>query len=194
MSEPYPREFRETLVRRLTEPNPESTMAISQETGVHQTTLSRWVREAGGGRSLKTMAKHKTSNRTNTRTSTRSTGASSPAARRAKDWSLQEKLRVLMDTASLSDEELGAYLRLKGLHEAQLVQWRLAVEEALQRSVPKPKVSPEQKAQKRHIHQLERELNRKDKALAEAAALLVLKKKVQAIWGDEDGSITERND
>ena len=46
----------------------------------------------------------------------------------------------------------------------------------------------------RRVRELERELNRKEKALAEAAALLVLKKKAQAIWGDEDDDTDPRND
>ena len=190
MAVAYPTEFRETVVRRLTGPSPATVTEVSEETGVHQTTLSRWVREAGGRRSLATMAKNKTKNRIRTR----STGTEAVAARRPQDWTLEEKLQVLIETASLSDEELGAYLRRQGLHEAQLTQWREAVDEALHRAVPKPKVSPEQKAQKRRIQQLERELSRKDKALAEAAALLVLKKKVQAIWGDEDDGTSEGSD
>jgi cell fate (sporulation/competence/biofilm development) regulator YlbF (YheA/YmcA/DUF963 family) len=51
------------------------------------------------------------------------------------------------------------------------------------------KKSPESKK----VRELERELYRKDKALAEVTALLALKKKVQELWGDEDGSTTERN-
>jgi len=45
----------------------------------------------------------------------------------------------------------------------------------------------------KRIRSLEKELRRKDKALAETAALLVLKKKVQEIWGDEDENTTRRN-
>jgi hypothetical protein len=46
----------------------------------------------------------------------------------------------------------------------------------------------------KRIKELERELNRKEKALAEAAALLVLKKKVQEIWGDEDDTMDSRSE
>ena len=96
-------------------------------------------------------------------------------------------------TASMDDEELGAYLRREGIHEAQLKQWRQAVTEALSERQAKPKTNPAEKVQKKRIRQLERELNRKEKALSEAAALLVLKKKVQAIWGDEDDDTNGRN-
>jgi transposase len=188
MAVAYSTEFREAQVRRLTAPSPATTREVAEETGVHQTTLSRWVREAGGRRRLTGMAKHKTKNHT------RATGTEATTPRRPQDWSPEEKLQVLVETAALSDEELGAYLRRKGLHEAQLTQWREAVVQALHRAVPQPKVTAEQKAQKRRIQQLERELNRKEKALAEAAALLVLKKKVQAIWGDGDDGTSEGSD
>jgi transposase len=188
MAVPYPHEFREALVRRLTGPEQESTTELSEETGVHQTTLSRWVREAGGRSSLGGMAKNKKKSSNRTKTTTK------PTARRPQDFSPEEKLQVLMEAAALDDDELGAYLRRKGIHEAQLEQWRQAVTEALAKPRTRPKVTPAQKAQKKQIQQLQRELKRKEKALAEAAALLVLKKKVQEIWGDEDESTGGRND
>jgi hypothetical protein len=103
--------------------------------------------------------------------------------KRPQDWNAKEKLAAVLEAASLSDEELGAFLRSKGLHEAQLQQWHdqmLAGLEPL--TVPRGKKAPETK----RVRELEKELRRKDKALAETAALLVLKKKAQEIWGGED--------
>ena len=103
--------------------------------------------------------------------------------KRPQDWSAQEKLAAVMEAASLSDEELGAFLRSRGLHEAQLQQWRDLMLAGLEpMTVQRGKKAPETK----RVRELEKELRRKDKALAETAALLVLKKKAQAIWGDED--------
>jgi transposase-like protein len=103
--------------------------------------------------------------------------------KRPQDWSAQEKLAAVMEAASLSDEELGAFLRSRGLHEAQLQQWRDLMLAGLEpKAVQGAKKAPEVK----RVRELEKELRRKDKALAETAALLVLKKKAQAIWGDED--------
>jgi len=160
------------MLNRMTGRSPEAAHALAEETGVHRTTLSRWLREAGIGtiRDMSTSKKQ---------------GRKSP--RRPQDWSLQEKLQVLQEASTLSDEELGGYLRRKGLHEAQLEQWKTSVAEVLGRRKPKAKMSKEHRADKKRIQKLERELRRKDKALAETAALLVLKKKVQEIWGDEDG-------
>jgi transposase-like protein len=87
----------------------------------------------------------------------------------------------VLEAAALSDAELGEFLRRKGLHEAQLEEWRRLATEALgnsQRQSRKPS------AEEARIRELEKELRRKDKALAEAAALLVLQKKARAIWGD----------
>jgi hypothetical protein len=106
-----------------------------------------------------------------------------------KRWTGAEKLRVVIEARGLSETDLGALLRREGLHESDLTAWQAAAEAALspsRRAAP----SPEAQRDQRRIHALERELRRKDAALAETAALLVLKKKVQEIWGDED-DITE---
>ena len=90
-----------------------------------------------------------------------------------------------MEAASLGDEQLGAFLREKGLHKTHLEQWRIQMLDGLQNGFSK-KTAKQKKADKKRIRALEKEIHRKDKALAETAALLVLKKKVQEIWGDEE--------
>ena len=187
MAVPYPETFKASLVKRMTGAVPETAYELAEETGVHQTTLSRWVREAAERSRFGSMSKPKNRSRKSSKTARQS------GARRPQDFSPEEKFQVLLEVAALEDEELGAYLRRKGIHEAQLTQWREAVAKALEKPTARPKVSPAQKAQKKQIRQLERELNRKDKALAETAALLVLKKKAQAIWGDEGDDTTRRN-
>ena len=101
------------------------------------------------------------------------------ASSKKKKWTGAEKLRVVTEARGLSENELGALLRREGLHASDLAAWQSAAEAALSEG-PRPSRS----ADARRIHELERELRRKDAALAETAALLVLKKKVQAIWGD----------
>ena len=107
--------------------------------------------------------------------------------RRPEDWTAEERLQIVLEAAKVSEADLGAFLRSKGLHEAVLTEWRTAALTALRGPT---KASPEAK----RVRALEKELARKDKALAEAAALLVLKKKVQAIWGDEDDSTPSKSD
>lgn len=104
--------------------------------------------------------------------------------RKGKTWSVEEKVRVLSETKGLTGRELADYLEREGLLMAQLEQWRLALEE--EGGAPK--------AVTRRIRALERELARKEKALAEAAALLILKKKVQHLVEDGDDDTDEENE
>lgn len=100
---------------------------------------------------------------------------------------------MVTEAGLLADAELGAFLRREGLHEATLREWHAAALEGLspQRTTrSKQKRASEQK----HVRELERQIRRKDKALAEAAALLLLQKKVQAIWGDGDDDTEPRNE
>jgi transposase-like protein len=104
-------------------------------------------------------------------------------------WSSEEKFAVVMETSSLSEVELSEYCRVKGLYPEQIKAWKQA---CIAGNTTKPskrvKQTPEQKADKKRIKSLERELRRKEKALAEAAALLVLGKKYDAYWKEKEDS------
>lgn len=101
----------------------------------------------------------------------------------AQDWSPPEQLQALQETYNLSEEALQAWCREKGLFAHQLDAWKAAFySQATSASVS----TRELRSLKDKIAGLERNLHRKDKALAEAAALLVLQKKYQALWEDED--------
>jgi predicted RNase H-like nuclease (RuvC/YqgF family) len=92
----------------------------------------------------------------------------------------------VVETAALSQEELSAYCRRKGLYPEHIEQWRRQCAKANE-PVASNKVDREKaRQQDRQIKQLKSELRRKEKALAEAAALLVLKKKAQQLWGDPE--------
>ena len=166
-TKPYGRKFRAKMVQRMSGPGGESATALSRKVGVPQATLSRWLREAGrvGGMNEKREE-------------------SPPGARvskRPEDWTSEEKLKVVAEAVGLDDTELGVLLRREGLHEAQLEAWR----KALLGSLDKPgRKGPSVTQERRQIRKLERELKRKDKALAETAALLVLSKKLSAIYGE----------
>jgi len=115
-----------------------------------------------------------------------------PPTKRPQDWTAEEKWALVLEAAAVPQAELGAFLRRKGLHEAQLVEWRDAAMAGLQR--PSKRERKAANIERLRVRKLERELRRKDKALAEAAALLVLKKKAQEIWGDEDDTTEPEND
>lgn len=174
----YSEGFRKRMVERLVGPHAMSATALSAEVGIPQSTLSRWLREAGTVR--RTMSPPDDDK------------TDLPPTKRPQDWTAEEKWALVLEAAAVPQAELGAFLRRKGIHEAQLAEWREAAMAGLQR--PSRSERKAANLEKAKIQKLERELQRKDKALAEAAALLVLKKKVQAIWGDEDDDTTPEND
>jgi transposase len=94
-----------------------------------------------------------------------------PAKRPRRDWSIEEKIRIRARAGTLTGAELMEFLQREGVLQANYEQWRLALSEDGRASL----------ATTKRIRALERELARKEKALAEAAALLVLKKKVQTL-------------
>ena len=169
---PYTNGFKARMVKRMTGREQISANVLAGEVGVGQPTLSRWLREA---RTVRAMGGAKKQ---------REGGAKGP-----RKWSAAEKLQVVLEAAALPDNELGEFLRRKGLHTAQLEEWHKLATEALSGPKKRAKKSPEA----RRIKELEKELRRKEKALAEVAALLTLKKKAQAIWGDEDDDTTTRS-
>lgn len=95
-------------------------------------------------------------------------------ARRPQDWTAAERLRAVVDSFVLDSDELGEYLRRNGLHREQLEQSRTDAQTALE--TPRRQRRPA--AEAKRIKELERELRHKEKALAEAAALLGLRKKL----------------
>jgi transposase len=96
-------------------------------------------------------------------------------------WTVEQKALVLSEASRLSGEQLTAYLQREGVKLADFERWRVALEEEGQESSSAIK----------RIRKLERELARKEKALAEAAALLVLKKTVESLDSDEDDDTDE---
>jgi hypothetical protein len=174
----YPETFKEKMVLRMSGPERISANALSEEIGVPQSSLSRWLREASG---VDSVAKNGVKAR------------KGKVGKRPQDWTAQEKLEAVMESASLSEQELGEYLRRKGLHEVQLEQWRQRVTEAATEALSSKSVRKKASIEAKRVRKLEQELRRKEKALAETAALLVLKKKAAAIWGDEDDSTESKN-
>ncbi len=163
MTKPFSVAFKQEMVQRLTGKQAMSASQLARATGVRQQNLSRWLQEA---RSLPIVAHNKPK----------------PAGR---EWTVEQKVRVLAEASQLDGEELTAYLEREGLKLAEYEQWRLALDEGGRASASTNK----------RIRQLERELARKEKALAEAAALLVLKKKVETLYGeDEDDDTNGENE
>lgn len=159
------------MVSKLVGPHAMSAQALSKESGLAQATLSRWLKEAS------TLSKKMVNPKDE-----------KPPSRQLQDWTPEEKLAVVLEAANLAEGELGVFLRSKGIPSPLLDEWK---EQALTGLRGSQQVAATVTGSKR-IKELERELRRKDKALAEAAALVILKKKVQEIWGDEDDDTDPR--
>lgn len=177
----YSNGFKARMVQRMTGPDPISATKLAEEIGVCQSTLSRWLLEA--------CTEVKRGNGVE-----RTTHATASRPVLADDFPAAEKLRLVREATELSDEELGAFLRRHGLHQAQLEEWRHKVEEAALEALQKPRRGrTRQSAEAKRVRELERELARKDKALAEVTALLALKKKLGTLLGDGDDDTTARS-
>ena len=105
----------------------------------------------------------------------------------AQNWSAETKFAVVLEAAGLPEIDLGEYCRRKGLYPEQISAWRQAFITGQKSEKAQQKEDREQsRKDKKRIQELERELRRKDKALAETAALLVLRKKLNDYWGTDN--------
>ncbi|WP_215796668.1 hypothetical protein [Paludibacterium yongneupense] len=94
---------------------------------------------------------------------------------------------VVVETLSMSEIELSEYCRAKGLFPEQVKQWReISIQAHAEADTTDAASTQQNKVLRKQNKRLEREILRKDKALAEAAALLILQKKVRALWGDNE--------
>jgi len=158
----YSNEFKSKMVTKLLSPGGPSFTVLSEETGVHHTSLRHWVKAYANGKGM--TKKSKTTSR----------------------LTPEEKFQILLETASLKDNQLGDYLRKKGLHSAQLEEWKQEAFDGMKSSAGRPKKDPEVTELKFKEKRLEKELYRKDRALAEMSARIILLKKSHLIWGDAE--------
>ncbi len=154
----YGEAFRNRVVARLLPPESANAGAVAKEIGVSVQTLERWREEA----------------------------QSRPARGRA--WTAASaRLEAVITAAAMDEAGKNAWCREHGVYPAELDKWRLSATTALAEP-EEARASPQATRQdKKRIKELERELLRKDRALAETAALLVLSKKVAAIFNKGEG-------
>ena len=163
----YSEAVRADVRSRMSPPQRQSVARISKELGIHVMTLYSW------------------------RKSWRLQGEVVPASQKDPEgWGSTDKFTVVLETAGLNATELSAYCRERGLYPEQVERWRQASQDANEKPVLTLKEQKElerlRAQDQREIKRLKQELRRKEKALAEAAALLIASKKIQAFWG-EDG-------
>ena len=154
--------------RRMGPPQRQSVAELSKELGIHVITLYKW------------------------RKAWRLQGEVVPASQKDPEgWESADKFTVVLESAGLNSTELAAYCRERGLFPEQVARWRQSAQDA--NAQPLLTMADQKDLQMRHqedqreIKRLQQELRRKDKALAEAAALLIASKKIQAYWGEDEG-------
>ena len=146
------------MVQKLLIPGGPTILELSREVGVSDQSLYNW--------------KEKYQNK----------GSKYPdQIKSPRQWTETDKYEALLEAARLTGEDLGKWLREKGLRSEHIEKWR----HEMKKNLNQQKKNTDLKEAKNRIKELERELHRKDKALAEMSALVVLKKKVELLWGDE---------
>lgn len=160
----YTKEEKEKLIARMLPPEGISISKLSVETGISKSTLATWKSKA-------TVSKIKGSNTSN------------------KAISSREKFLIVMETYTMSESDLAKYCRENGLYVEEVKQWRsscIAANDST-KNINKSSILEDQlKEEKKKAKELEKDLRRKEKALAETAALLVLRKKLDAIFGESE--------
>ena len=160
----YSTEYKSAIVNKLLGPKPPSIAELSKKVGIPQPTLYSWLKIAKSSEPLGIPKRVK----------------------RVANWTKKEKLKALLDTANMSEEQLNAFCRKNGLFAAQLEEWTTELTDELEGKGASQQKSAKIKALETELNQLKKELKRKDKALAEASAVLFLKKKAQELWGEPE--------
>ncbi len=162
----YSAERKASVLKKLLPPHNQSVPEVSEQEGIGQGTLYNWRNQAKEG------------------------GAAVPGSgKTSEQWSAESKLAVVVESASKSESELSEYCRSKGLYPEQVKAWRQAcIDGQLAQSARDKREQAQSKKDKKEIKALKQDLVRKEKALAEAAALLILRKKFNALWEENEAS------
>ena len=155
----YSAELKESMLAKALAPNAPSAVSLAKEFNIPYATFYSWI----------SMSKKQITPQTSNSV-------------RPHDKSAESKLKAIFDTNDKTEAERGAYCREHGLYTVHLETWRQQILEALGAVTAKEKREYQQV--KSEIKKLKNDLHRKDKALAEVSALLILKKKADLLWGE----------
>ncbi len=160
----YTPQRKESVLKKMLPPSNISIAALSKEEGISDATLYNWRKQA------------------------RDQGRLMPNSDNTPNgWSSRDKFAAVMETATMNQTQIASYCREKGIYPEQLGQWREACEQANDwNQTSEKKLKEATKTEKKKNKQLQKELARKERALAEAAALLVLRKKYNALFQDHE--------
>lgn len=156
----YSDELKRSMVQKLCSPGGPSVSQLARESGIPPNNLYNWKYLLGRANKM-------------------------TKDLRSDDWSPEEKFQAVLEAQALTGDELGEFLRKRGLHSRQIEEWKkdsLAGISGAKQSRGRPRKDPELVAAEEKIKSLERDLRRKEKALAEQTTLVMLQKKAQEIW------------
>ena len=156
----YSLAFKESQVKKVLPPSSKSIKEIAVEAGISEQTLRNWINKAKEG----TLQKGNTV---------------SGAGR-----SPREKLNLVIESRTIAEDKTGEWLREKGLHTEHITQYEQELRDMVEKNNHKEKQKI--KALEKENKNLQKELRKKEKALAEMAALYTLKKKAEDIWGESE--------
>jgi len=163
----YSEERKQAVLAKMAPPQNMTVPELAAQEGISDATLYNWRKAA------------------------RQQGAILPSnSATPEGWSSEDKFRAVLETATLSQAEFSEYCRKHGLYPEQVERWKAACaagNDLIDKQVRRSQQAS--RADKKRIKKLESELRRKDKALAETAALLTLSKKAEAIWGHNDEDV-----
>jgi len=155
----YSAQFRNNVLRKLLPPQSKTVGEVAAEFGLSTATIYGWKAKMNDG-----------------------TLEVDDGAQGARQRQLSEKFSLLLESRGLADEELGSWLRDNGLHSQHLSVWEQEMRDAMGKG--EQAMCEQLKAAKKKIREQERELNRKEKALAEMAIIVVAQKKTQELFKD----------
>lgn len=159
----YSEERKAAVLKKLLPPVNRTVVSVATEEGIADVTLYNWLKQC------------------------RQRGVPVPGNRPiGEDWSPDAKLAVVIETATMSEAELSAYCREKGLYPEQVQRWKEACLQGAGMQENREKAAQkQQKDSRKTIKKLKAEVRRKDRALAETTSLLVLSKKLEALYGED---------
>lgn len=158
MSQLYSEKLKESIVKKITLPGGPSVKDTAVKIGVSDKTIYRWIASYASNSSMK---------------------------KSKADLSPEEKLIIIVKTFSMPENELGEFLRENGLHSADIDQWKQDFYSAT-KAPGRPRIDPEVVMLRNKEKELSKNLHRKDRALAEMSARVILLKKSHAIFGEPE--------
>ena len=159
----YTKEFREQTISKAQNRGDRTVRSVAQELNMSHHTLKNWLKEEKQTALVKSSGKD---------------------SRRPGSWNGSERLEAVLETHNMDETARSAWCRSRGIYPSDLVSWRAALAESTS-GAERQSQRTEIRSLREDKQRLERELRRKEKALAEAAALLVLEKKLQAFWAEQ---------